>query len=66
MLIIDNIKRLSEAGKSIWIRVPVIPDFNNNEDEMTAIAELAASLKTVEQVTLMPYHTLGASKYKTR
>ncbi|MBQ2721082.1 MAG: glycyl-radical enzyme activating protein [Clostridia bacterium] len=65
MLIIDNIKRLSEAGKSIWIRVPVIPDFNNNEDEMTAIAELAASLKTVEQVTLMPYHTLGASKYKT-
>lgn len=65
MLIIDNIKRLSEAGKSIWIRVPVIPDFNNNEDEMTAIAELVSSLKTVEQVTLMPYHTLGASKYKT-
>ena len=43
----------------------MIPDFNNNEAEMKAIAELVSTLSSVKQVTLMPYHTLGASKYKT-
>ena len=64
-LIIENLKRLSALNKDIWVRVPVIPDFNDNEKEMTAIAELVSSLTSVKQVTLMPYHTLGASKYET-
>ncbi len=64
-LIMENLKRLSDCGKEIWIRVPVIPDFNNTEDEMTAIADFVSSLRGVSQVTLMPYHTLGASKYQT-
>ena len=64
-LILDNLRRLSSLGKRIWIRVPVIPDFNNNEHEMNAIADIVASIRFVGQVTLMPYHTLGASKYKT-
>lgn len=64
-LILDNLRRLSSLGKRIWIRVPVIPDFNNTEDEMNAIASIVSSLPSVEQATLMPYHTLGASKYAT-
>ena len=63
--ILQNAKRLSEEGKDIWIRVPVIPDFNNNRTEMSEIARFAASLLSVRQVTLMPYHSLGASKYRT-
>ena len=65
-LILENLKRLSDAGKEIWIRVPVIPDFNDSTEEMTAIAEFLLALpKAVRQVTLMPYHSLGASKYAT-
>ena len=64
-LILENLKKLSSLGKRIWIRVPVIPDFNNTESEMNAICDIVASLPSVEQVTLMPYHRLGASKYKT-
>lgn len=64
-LILENAKKLSDMGKDIWIRVPVIPDFNNSESEMTAVAEFVSSLPSVKQVTLMPYHTLGASKYET-
>jgi pyruvate formate lyase activating enzyme len=65
-LILENLKLLSSAGKDIWIRVPVIPDFNDNIKEMTAIAEFLLSLPNdVCQVTLMPYHSLGASKYAT-
>jgi len=64
-LIIQNIKRLSDAKKDIWVRVPVIPGFNNTEEEMTKIAELVLTLPSVKQVTLMPYHSLGSDKYKT-
>jgi pyruvate formate lyase activating enzyme len=64
-LIIENLKKLSRLDKEIWIRIPVIPDFNDSEDEMSSISDLVASLPSVKQVTLMPYHTLGASKYKT-
>ena len=64
-IILENAKRLSDSGKDIWIRVPVIPDFNNSETEMTAIAAFVSSLASVKQVTLMPYHTLGINKYRT-
>ncbi len=63
--IIENLKWLDQQGKELWIRVPVIPDFNNNEGEMTSIAKFVSTLSSVKQVTLMPYHTLGAGKYET-
>ena len=65
ILIIENLKKLSKTGKEIWIRIPVIPDFNDDEREMTEIANLISTLSSVKQVTLMPYHTLGSSKYET-
>jgi len=64
-LILQNLKRLTLTGKDIWIRIPVIPGFNNSEKEITAIANFISSYECIRQVTLMPYHTLGASKYKT-
>jgi len=64
-LIISNLEKLSACQKNIWVRIPIIPNFNNNEEEMRSIAELIAPLPAVKQVTLMPYHTLGESKYET-
>jgi len=63
--ILENLTRLAAAGKPLWVRVPVIPGFNDSPGEMAAIADLVAPLPNVRQVTLMPYHTLGASKYPT-
>lgn len=64
-IILENLHRLSDTGARIWIRIPVIPGFNDNSMEMTAIAEIVNDLPGVERVTLMPYHTLGKSKYET-
>ena len=64
-LILENLRRLSEHGARIWIRVPVIPDFNDREEEMDDIARILEPLSAVEKVTLIPYHTLGKSKYAT-
>lgn len=64
-LILENLGRLSAAGANIWIRIPVIPDFNDNDPEMQAMAAIVNNLPGVSKVTLMPYHTLGKSKYDT-
>ena len=64
-LILENIHCLSQCGKEIWVRVPVIPGFNNTETEMTAIADFVQTLNSVSNVTLIPYHNLGAGKYPT-
>lgn len=64
-VILENFRMLSASGARIWIRIPVIPDFNDNEQEMIAIVGILSAMSGVEKVTLMPYHTLGKSKYKT-
>ena len=64
-LIIENLYRLDDVGARIMIRTPVIPDVNDSLEEMSAIKDIIAPLKHIECVTLMPYHTLGKSKYQT-
>lgn len=62
-LILENIKKLSEIRDEIIIRVPVIPTFNDTEEEIMKISEFASSLKAVKQIHLLPYHRLGLDKY---
>ena len=64
-LILENLQKLAHSGARIWIRTPVIPDVNDNEAEMAAIAAIVQGTPGVEKITLMPYHTLGKSKYAT-
>lgn len=49
------------APERVTARVPVIPEFNDNE--VSAIMEYAAS-HGVRELHLLPYHTLGISKYE--
>ena len=63
--ILENLEKLGRTGANIWIRVPVIPDVNDNLEEMKRIAAIASSVSGVSRITLMPYHTLGKSKYAT-
>ena len=63
-LILDNARKIARAkGDSLIIRVPVIPTFNDTEEEIGAIAKFAASLPGVSEIHLLPYHRLGYDKY---
>ena len=63
-LILENAKKLAVDAKKLIIRVPVIPTFNDTEEEIRGIAEFTKSLGTVEELHLLPYHRLGEDKYK--
>lgn len=61
--IIENAMRLSRIAKNLTVRVPVIPTFNDTEDEIYDIARFAKELRGVEEIHLLPYHRLGYDKY---
>lgn len=63
--ILENLARLSGERKKIHIRVPVIPDFNDSDSEQERIAAYLAKIGGITEATLLPYHTLGKSKYAT-
>lgn len=61
--ILENAKRIAADAKSLVIRVPVIPGFNDTEEEILDIAKFASALKGVTRIHLLPYHRLGLDKY---
>ena len=61
--ILENSRKIAENARHLVIRVPVIPTFNDAEQEILDIARHAASLKGVTELHLLPYHRLGYDKY---
>lgn len=63
-LILENLRRISEQGKPVWVRVPLIPGYNDDEENLRRIAELAGALDSVEKVSLLSYNVLTGAKYQ--
>ena len=61
-VILENLMALCEAGAEVWVRVPVIPGFNADPGDVAAIAAWVASLGSIRQLHLLPYHAWGLSK----
>ncbi len=61
--ILSNIQKLSDIGKTMWVRIPVIWGVNITSGEMQRIAEFLEG-KSVEKVELIPYHKMGIGKYR--
>lgn len=63
-LILENAKKITDAGARLIVRTPVIPTFNATKEEIGEIAKFASSLKGVTQMHILPYHRIGTDKYK--
>ena len=61
-LILYNIKWLSNAGKRITIRIPIIPGFNNDRKNIEATAEFVKTLKIAGKIDILPYNSGGKEK----
>lgn len=60
--ILDNLKKLDEAGAKTILRCPLIPGLNDREDHLLKIAKIANSMKNLKEIYILPYHPLGISK----
>ncbi|MCQ2452449.1 MAG: glycyl-radical enzyme activating protein [Oscillospiraceae bacterium] len=63
-IILENCKKIAEHGGKMQIRIPVIPMFNHDEENIRKTAEFCATLgDAVTVIQLLPYHNLGVTKY---
>ncbi len=59
--ILENLRYLDGCGKSIEIRIPYVPGFNDTQ--ISKIAHFLKPLKHVKAVKVLPYHNYAGSKY---
>lgn len=60
--ILDNLRVLNDLHSRIWIRFPVIPGMNDDEANLSALADFVRPLSNVDQINLLPYHRTGRGK----
>ena len=62
--IIDMFHYLDEIQKPIWIRHVLTPGITDNDEYLTQTRDFIRTLHNVQRVEILPYHGLGAIKYK--
>ena len=55
---------LDEKHIPVWIRHVIVPGITDGEEEQRALGRLMAGLSNVKALDVLPYHTMGESKYK--
>lgn len=61
-LIINNV-RMMPAQTNVWLRIPLIPGFNDAEENLAKLSRLGREIGA-EKVSILPYHKLAEEKYK--
>nr|WP_305136628.1 glycyl-radical enzyme activating protein [uncultured Schaedlerella sp.] len=62
--ILENLKRISEHGNEICVRTPVVPGWNDSDENIRATAEFITLHGSIRRYELLAYHKLGINKYK--
>jgi pyruvate formate lyase activating enzyme len=65
-LIMSNLELIMESDREVWIRVPHIPGINDDPGHLDALRSFLSKIKkpNLSKISLLPYHRIGASKYK--
>ena len=64
-VILTNLEKacLKFSNTSIYVRTPIIPGFNNTEDDIKQIVSFLKKLPKKVDYELLPYHQYGENKY---
>ena len=57
-------QHVSDLGIPLWIRHVLVPGLTDDEEGLRRTADFLTSLKTVQRVEVLPYHTLGLFKWE--
>lgn len=57
-------KRLADSGKPVWVRFVLVPGLTDDFDHVQKLADLCASFGNVERVNVLPFHQMGAYKWR--
>jgi pyruvate formate lyase activating enzyme len=63
-LILENLLKVDKMDKQIWVRIPLIPESNDDKAQFHHVGEYLSVFANVERVDILPYHGLAESKYE--
>lgn len=55
---------LSDNNIKIWIRQVLVPGYTDDEEDLKKLKKFIKSLKTVDNVQILPYHSMGKFKWE--
>jgi pyruvate formate lyase activating enzyme len=61
--ILANLRKLSDIGHKIIVRIPIIPGINDDEENLRQTGSFLSTLPNVPAVELLPYHNIAEGKY---
>lgn len=62
--VLDFAKYLSDNNIHMWIRHVLVPTITLNDSYLIKTKEFIDTLKTVDKIEVLPYHTMGIVKYE--
>jgi len=62
-LIHENLRKISETGTAVEIRMPIVPGYNDFPEDIEQTGCLLAGIRTLVRVRLLPYHAMAGNKY---
>jgi len=63
-LVVENARRVSQTGKPVWIRTPIIPGYTADETNVRRIAAfIRDNLPAVERYDLLAFNNTCSAKY---
>jgi pyruvate formate lyase activating enzyme len=61
--ILKNLRRLAGGQASVIVRIPLIPGVNDDDENIRQTGDFVASLRTINEVDVLPYHRIALKKY---
>lgn len=58
------VAKCQQYGKKLWLRQVIVPGINDDEQHVLKLKQFASKLSNVDRIELLPYHSMGKSKYK--
>jgi len=61
-LILNNLRKLAEAGRNVLVQMPVVPGRNDSEEHFASLLSFLKSIR-LNEIDLFPFHRLGVHEY---
>lgn len=63
-LILENLRKLHEAGANIQIRIPLIPGFTDDRANLLAMVNFLDKMNNIKEISLLPYNQMAGEKHQ--
>jgi pyruvate formate lyase activating enzyme len=61
-VILDNLRAVSEGEVEVWVRIPLVPGFNDDDANIERTGAFLEELPRRHRVCVLPYHGIAAAK----